>query len=538
MKGSFKSWSKKLHDISNRYDKESNEQKISLLKAIAAKPLPLSVSLIGYFYTLLFIMSFPPDEKTRNLAISEVERMAALLKKQSPAIQERFVNSGIPFTKYRSYFSHDCARWLLSHPDASVHIHKIENTMFDLNEVLKITLAPVMRSVTTAGFSNEEIFRELIPAKKYELPFIVNELSRLDEHPYIKDHYFEGLGLITDIVPENKTLSKAYNRIDIPSFFYHDEILKKFDVRELLDRKIPNAAILSSEEKKHLIRVIKNSMLVTERETDPATYLKEDSLRLYHLERGVSVALYGMPADRQLPMESYIGYTMFKNGYPAAYAGGWVFGWRSDYGLNIYDQFRGGESAYMVAQILRVYRQVFGVNYFLVEASQFGLDNEEGIATGVFWFYYKLGFRPIDPALKKLAESEYQKIISRKSYRSSKKTLLKFTDSNIGFELGKKIQPGVYDISARVKEMLVRKYSGNFIRAEKDCVDEFLKKTGVKSSFNKAETEVLREVSLWAAAMKITDPEKLNLMLQMIKLKPTDEYQYQAKLRLFFESYS
>jgi hypothetical protein len=362
----------------------------------------------------------------------------------------------------------------------------------------------------------------------------VNELSRLDSVPYIKDHYYEGLGIRTDITPKHKTLSKAYNRIEIPEVFYHGEIIKHFDVAELLNRKIPNEAVLSKAEKENLISVIKNSMMITERETDPATYLKERSLRLFHLERGVSVALYGMPPERQLPMESYFGYTLFKNGYPAAYAGGWVFGWRADYGLNIYDQFRGGESAFMVAQVLRVYRQLFHVNYFQVEASQFGLDNPEGIATGVFWFYYKLGFRPNDAELRELAKNEYVKIASGKGYRSSEKTLLKFTESNISLNLKKTFQPGVYDITSKVKQLITKKYRGNSILAEEKCVADFLAKTGCKNSFSKVESEVLKEVSLWAAVMNISDKNQLRLLLEMVKLKPVDEYQYQELLRLFF----
>jgi hypothetical protein len=534
MRSSFNQRVKKIREIVNRFDAESNKLKISLIRDIAADKIVFNDALAEYHECLLFIMSFPSDEKTRSLAEREVLRISDLLKKQAEKTKELFVNSGIPFCKYRAAYSHDCTRWLLSHPDCSVAIHEIENTSFDLNTALKVTLPSQLRSETTAGSENEALLFELMPDEKLQLKYLINELSRLDSVPYIKDHYYEGLGIRTDITPKSKSLSKAFNRIAIPETFYHNEIIKRFDVAELLNRKLPDEAVLSPAEKEKLIRVIKNSMMITERETDPATYLKVDSLRLFHLERGVSVALYGMPPERQLPMESYLGYTLFKNGYPAAYAGGWVFGWRADYGLNIYDQFRGGESAYMVAQVLRVYRQLFHVNYFQVEASQFGLDNPEGIETGVFWFYYKLGFRPNTPELRQLAKSEQLKILTRKGYRSSEKTLLKFTESNISLNLGKSVQPGVYDITSKVKSMIIKKYRGNSIRAEKECVADFLAKTNCKDSFSNAEFEVLKEVSLWAAAMNITDSSKLNLMLETVRLKPVDEYKYQERLRLFF----
>ena len=119
-------------------------------------------------------------------------------------------------------------------------------------------------------------------------------------------------------------------------------------------------------------------MVLTGRETDTSTYMDENSFRLFELERGISVAIYGMTPERQLPLESYVGYTLFKNGFPAAYGGAWVFGERSLFGINVFEQFRGGESGFILCQLLRVYRQAFNVNYFEVEPYQFGLDNPEG----------------------------------------------------------------------------------------------------------------------------------------------------------------
>ena len=140
--------------------------------------------------------------------------------------------------------------------------------------------------------------------------------------------------------------------------------------------------------------VVKNSMAITARETDPTTYMDAGSLKVYHLERGVSIATYSMIPSRQLPLESYIGYTAFKNGFPVAYGGFWVFGDRSNFGINIFESYRSGESGFVMIQLLRVFRQVFHIKTFEVEPYQFGLDNPEGIVSGAFWFYYRFGFRP------------------------------------------------------------------------------------------------------------------------------------------------
>jgi hypothetical protein len=187
-----------------------------------------------------------------------------------------------------------------------------------------------------------------------------------------------------------------------------------------------------------------------------------------------------------------------------------------------------------MAQLLRVYRHVFKINYFEVEPYQFGLDNPDGIASGAFWFYYRYGFRPLEPYLLQLAKKEAEKIASRKGYRTSSKTLIEFTGSNVGLKLGKTVSPKVADITSRVIHMIAKRFKGNRLTAETYCRQNFLTKTKWNASLSTEENEVLTEVSLWAEAKKVSKLEKLNLMVQMIHTKPKDVYAYQATLLSYF----
>jgi hypothetical protein len=174
----------------------------------------------------------------------------------------------------------------------------------------------------------------------------------------------------------------------------------------LMNQPLPPPRRLGADARAELVRVLRNTMALTSRETDPATYLDARALRVYALERGLAVALFGMTPERQLPLESYVGFTLFKNGLPVAYGGAWVMGERAAFGMNIFEPFRGGESGFMMCQVLRAYRQAFKVRYFEVDAHQFGLDNPDGIASGAFWFYYRHGFRPLSAPLQRLALQE------------------------------------------------------------------------------------------------------------------------------------
>jgi len=312
-------------------------------------------------------------------------------------------------------------------------------------------------------------------------------------------------------------------------------MLKKFDHVTLLNTSLPEPKKLSDRELNEAIDVVKNSMALTLRETDPITYMDPASFRLYELERGISIAIYGMVSNRQLPLESYVGYTLFKNGFQAAYGGGWVFGQRSLFGINITESLRGGESGYILIQLLRVYRQVFNVNYFEVEPYQYGLDNPEGIQSGAFWFYYRYGFRPLDKKLNAIAFAEHQKIISKKGYRTSSKTLEQFTESNIGMNLGKEVPMTAADIMKKVKNMIATKYQGNRTLAIQKCVANFNHKTEKLIYLNTAEKHVLEEVALVAESLNLTNPVKLNILSKMIRVKPADLYEYQSLLLAFLK---
>jgi hypothetical protein len=66
---------------------------------------------------------------------------------------------------------------------------------------------------------------------------------------------------------------------------------------------------------------------------------------------------------------------------------------------------------------------------------QIGADNEEAIASGAFWFYRKLGFRPGRPDLAALVETEEKKIAANPSYRTPARTLRKLAAGHVFFDM-------------------------------------------------------------------------------------------------------
>lgn len=527
MKMTFKHIFLNLKAVCNKYDDLSNERKVEFLTLLSTKSIPIHRSLTEYHDLLLFMAAHPSDAHLLELVESELKRITRVLKNSTKADLARFSGSGLPYTRTVSVYSHDLLKWLLQDSSVSVAIDSFYQSSISLSDALQFTLPSLEKEIAGIGYNNREFLAALKVSKQNQLLFLAAEFDKVQD-PFLKDYVFNGLRMYLRLAPVDAAFSRTYNRIAIQKPYFHSENLKQFDQIELLNRKLPKAKKLSNPEFKQVTNTIKNSLTLLQRETDPVTYMDENSFRLYELERGISIAIYGMTVDRQLPLESYVGYTLFKNGFPAAYGGAWVFGKRALFGINIFEPYRGGESGYMMCQLLRVYRQAFAVEYYEVEPYQYGLGNPEGISSGAYWFYYRFGFRSLDPELLQLSTDEFAQIQTQKGYRSSEETLLRFTESNVALQLGKTIPLTVAEVREKVTHLIATHYKGNRLEAEKAVVKSFLQKSGIKKSFNSAEKKVIAETAFLCDVMKLKGPPQL--VRQLIAFKATDLYSYQSAL--------
>lgn len=534
MKESFRKQLIRLQSCLYGFDDMTNQTRYGVLKNLSKTGLHDAKDLLLYADYLLFMVSHPASRQQFFLVKKEIARLTAFLKKHGKT--SSYEGSGLPYTITLTRFSFDILEWMLQRKKYRIELDSFTEDGSDLNDILKLTLPSLEREHTSAGYTYQELFSTLRVKKGEEVPFLIQQLGKFASQPLLKDHLFDSLDMYVKVHSNDKTFSRFYNILPFKEVFFHGEIIKRFNSASLIEQALPYPLDLGEPEREKVLACIKDSLVLTSRETDPATFCDPSSLRVYSLERGITVAIYGMTGDRQLPLESYVGYTLFKNNYPAAYGGCWVFGARSLFGINIFEPFRGGESGYMMCQILRVYRQVFGISYFEVEPYQFGKDNPDGIASGAYWFYHRFGFRSVDKQLHALSEKEQQKIIHKKRYRSSKKTLEAFTDSYIALQLGKKVPPAMSVLTGGIPALIQKRFNGNRALAEHKCVAAFLHEVKGFDMKPAGELNVLKEVALVAAALNLKKPIQFQLLGEMVQCKNQDVYRYQKILHAFCES--
>lgn len=534
MKSSFHHQLAQLIAVAYQFDNTTSAQKINSLRSIQKLQWKNTDELIQYHEVLMFTLSHPETSAIRQLAEKELKRIAGFINKNK-STRVALQDSGLPFTTMVTRYSHDLLVWLNTLKECKVSIETLDEEGERLNSLLRMTLPALERDETSAGLANEDLLLALHVKLNDEFSFLLNQFSTLNASPYIKDHLWESLKLWVRIEPRTINFSTSFNRVSVDTFFYQQEILKKFDHEHLIKQVLPAPGKTVIEERNELASVIKKSLVLTLRETDPSTFMDEESLRYYELERGISIAIYGMKAERQLPLQSYIGYTLFKNGLPAAYGGSWVFGKIAMFGLNIFESFRGGESGFMMCQLLRVYHQTFGIQKFEVEPYQFGLDNPDGIRSGAYWFYYRYGFRSEDKELFLLAEKEFNKIKTKKGYRSSATTLLKFTNSNLALTIEKTRQLKLIDVTSKITSMIRKEFKGDRSLAIDTSTRLLKNNLGIEVHFKEHERDAFIDYALLSNAFQIEDKKQLEIISTLIQLKSTDPYEYNKVLKVLLD---
>ena len=224
----------------------------------------------------------------------------------------------------------------------------------------------------------------------------------------------------------NALASRTHARLPRKEVFYQKQpLLKRRDVSleaELASPSIP-VRRLSPAEAKQVLDVTIDTSAVRYRELWGFSF--PDTERVYHADLGRGVDLYwlGIPPSARLPLRAYHAGIFFKNGVPVGYLETLSFFDRMEVGFNIYYTFREGESAWLYGRFLKFCQQQCGVTCFSIDPYQLGHENEEGIESGAFWFYRKLGFRSASDEIQRIVEKEETKLAERPGYRTPAATL-------------------------------------------------------------------------------------------------------------------
>ena len=447
---------------------------VRLLAALGRREFHDAGALIRFHDALLFLRAYP-----HNAAVlRETERLLDSFVGRVQRLREAGVNmsvfdpeqmSGIAGTTIRDTWNYDVVRWLTQRFPRNV---AIDWSDYDQEARLAATLPRLIPLLSDdADVEADTPFREWLRAASGQRGVLLWLLERFERLPISarqKTELYNSLGLTVKWELDNLRASRTRNwRAVRRVFYHHGPLIRRSEVSLAQELASPlSVRKLPVREGEAVMDLIREVMAVRYRELYGTTLGDPSSVVEARPGRGTQIYLWGLPAERRLPLRAYLAGFTLKNGVPINYIEGIsLFEWM-EVGFNTFYAYRDGESAWHYAQALRFLVQLHGIRCISVYPYQLGQSNEEAIASGAFWFYRKLGFRPGRPEVQRLLGREEKKMAGRAGYRTPAPTLRKLAAGHVfyelpGAEVGAWDRFRVRNIGLRVNRLMATHFEGD-----------------------------------------------------------------------------
>ena len=521
---------------------------LSAIRNIPLGSLTDTDDLIGLHEALLFIRAYPSSQRV----LRRIETILKHFEKQVARVADSEVDlspldapdvSGIVGTTVTSNFSYALVRWLVARFPNQV---SIDWDWFDSEDQFGATMRRFLPLLAEDAMVEAHVpYREWLDAargRQNEVAWIINRFESLPLSDRQKAELYDALKLHVTWQFGSRS-SRTGMRLPVRKTFFHDgPLIKRRDVslvNELNSAAIPVKRVSRADGEKTL-DLARETSAVRYRELHGFTYGDASRVIKADLGRGVEAFVVGVPPEHRLPLRAYHAVIIFKNGVPVAYFEGLSLFERMESGFNLYYTFRDGETAWLYARILRLMRQLLGVTVFSIDPYQVGHENEEGIESGAFWFYRKLGFRPVKPELLKLTLAEERKLASDPRYRTSARSLRKLASGHMLFELPNKQSREwdrfeVRNIGLAVQRRMAKEFDGNPERLRQYTSNFAEKVLGVRLRQGEHPTALFRDLAMALAtavdAGKWSQDQKKAAARIFLAKSGADEAQYLRQMQ-------
>ncbi len=471
-----------------------------LLAQLGRRRFPNAASLIRFHEILLFLRAYPHTSTMRRLTEEllgsfhqRVTRLRVAGEDVTAFVDPRV--SGIAGTAFSAIWSYDLARYLAARYPSRVEIDwdgyegeeqlvSILKNFLPLFEDGAYVVYPVpyLVWIHSAKRPNET-----------DLAWLLRQFAHLSIDERAKANLYDSLKLWIHWKLGNSPTTRTKMRVRVKRIFYHDRpLITRSEVsldRELEDRLPLAFKKLSRAEGEKLVNLGRDMMTVRYRELHGFNYGDPRHVVRAAAGRGVEFVFWGLPPGHRLPLLGYHAVLILKNGVPIGYAESLALFERSEVGINLFYTYRDGESAWIFARLLRFMRQYLHVSVFSVEPYQLGSHNKEGIEAGAFWFYRKLGFRPVQTSVARMVEREERKLAKRPGYRTPARILRQLAAGHLLYEAPSAPHPGEWDnfrvpnIGLAVQRRLARQSRGGERKHRQALVTSVAKALGVKPTY-------------------------------------------------------
>jgi len=475
-----------LEQVKSSYGGECAGVKLALLKRLDHAQLRTPRAIVRLHEILCFLRAYPDDAPV----LAQVERMLAGFHLRVDLARHRaaLADSGIAGTAVHYRFFWSTARWLARRwPQRFVLDRGEAEPTQRLCTALPLLVTPAesawIKESRVAAYS---LLDGLRAAGETDAVFLVRRVAAMPGNEATREAYYDAIDAACVLKPAPGAPSRSDAKYPAAAISFRSEPMRRSrpDLRREIARAPRMVRELSSRHGVELLDLARGVMVTRSRDLDAFAYGDPRDVRLVEDEGGLAFMLNGVEPERRALIPATCGYLTLHNGVPIGYGDIFLFGNSAAVAFNTFETFRGGEAAWTFARLLGTIRRLFATTSYSLAPYQLGHHNAEAIASGAWWFYCKLGFRPQAPEARRILRQELARMKASPGHRSTRSTLRKLAAWPLFFDLDPlhpRPLPPLAAIGARVARDLARRCGADRERALNACGSEAMQRLGLRS---------------------------------------------------------
>ncbi|MCK6471598.1 MAG: hypothetical protein L6R28_07615 [Planctomycetes bacterium] len=502
--GRSNTWLRQLEEAKGRYEPGSATRKLDLLRQLDKARLSSARQVLRLHQAMCFLRAFPDDPAI----LAQTEAMLGRFERRADLRRHRaeLSDSGIVGTDYYYRYFWSTACWLAERcpRELSIDWSDFEHRE-DLAGMLEVLLPHCESPALDAyDYPVKDWLRRLKGPHETDAVFLVRRFQALAASAGSREQQYDKLDppMRLRSGPRTPTTTKArYEgaRVSFQRGPLSNQRLSAAEIR----RGAPLAVRdLSFKEGRRFVDMARSAMVDSSRDLDAFANADARDVRLVDCPDGLQFAWMGVLPEYRLQLESLHGFLVLKNGVPVSYgAASTLFG-TSEVAYSVFEAYRSAETSLIYGRWLGVVHHLLGSDTFVVDPYQLGQDNQDGLRSGAWWFYYKLGFRPVDLATLQIVRGELKRIKANSKHRSSLATLKELASENMYLFLGKPRRDvlgllNVGGIGQRVSAYLAKRFGSDREAGLRACAHEAGRLLGLDAA-RRLNTDQQRAWLQWA----------------------------------------
>ena len=403
-----------LENLRTAFGPQPAQEKLALLGLLARSRLRNAREVERLHELLLFMRAYPDDGRILARTRALLARFAR--RADVRAHRDALENSGIAGTTIRYPFFWPTARWLAARWPQQLSFDRGDR---DAERAIAAFLGAGRR---LSGFAALDRLR---PGGQTDAVHFIRLVEATPGDDPAKERFYDAIEPVIELRPAPGSPSRTLAGHRIGPVAWQ---------RAPLDRTRPDLALeirraprrirrTSLRTGRQLLDLARGAMVTRSRDLDAFAYGDPRSVRIVDDGAGLAFVLSDVVPERRALVESPLGVLTLKNAIPVGYLDIGLSGRHAEIAFNTFPAFRNGDAARTLARVLAMAWHALGARTFGVAPYQLGNGNPEAIASGAWWFYYKLGFRPRDAAARAIARSELTRQRAAPGRRTSQATL-------------------------------------------------------------------------------------------------------------------